>query len=329
MSTPDISVVVCTQNRAAMLGGALASLYDLATDGFSYEVVVIDNGSTDGTARVIETAEGESKNPLRGVHEAEKGIVPARNRGIREARGAWIAFFDDDQRADRMWLCELFRGAAAKQCLVAGGSVHLTFPGGCERQLAPAVRMLLGEARFGDEAQPYGGRLTPGCGNLMVARSVFDAVGVFERTVDGRGEDTDLFSRIERAGIESWYFPAAVVQHITPPERLAPAYLLKLARGVGAGVAARQVSQVRPARFWMLWLAKGIRLGAVQVPQWVLARLVGDMEAALGLRCLVEINGSFLRAGLRLGWGRVGGMRFMSPSIPAVGRDYRVLGTKY
>src|SRR5205809_1380614 len=118
ISCPDISIVVCTQNRAEMLRGALASLYDLDADGFSYEIVVIDNGSTDATPEVIAAAEAESRNPLRRIYEPEKGIVSARNRGIREARGRWIAFFDDDQIANSKWLAELYRGANAKHCRV-------------------------------------------------------------------------------------------------------------------------------------------------------------------------------------------------------------------
>ena len=54
----------------------------------------------------------------------------------------------------------------------------------------------------------------------MIEQTVFNEVGVFVRTVSGRGEDTDLFSRIERAGIAAWYIPTAIVQHLTPPERL-------------------------------------------------------------------------------------------------------------
>ncbi len=293
-NTPDISIVVCTQNRAAMLRGALASLYDLATDGFSYEVVVIDNGSTDATPASIAAAAAESKNSLRGVFEGEKGIVPARNRGIREARGRWIAFFDDDQLADRQWLVELYRGAVAKGSRVVGGAVHLVFPGGCNRELDPTVRMLLGEARLPGQPRRYGRRLTPGCGNLMVKRSVFEEVGVFQRTVNGRGEDTDLFSRIECAGIEAWYFPTAIVQHLTPPERLEEAYLLSLARRMGAGIAQRQAAWGR-ARFVALWLAKAARAAVVQWPLAAVARLRGDYETWLGRRCLLAINASFLR----------------------------------
>ncbi|MBW8883702.1 MAG: glycosyltransferase family 2 protein [Planctomycetia bacterium] len=304
MPAPDISIVVCTQNRAEMLRGALASLYDLATSGFTYEIVVIDNGSRDHTPEVIAACAAESKKSLRGVQEPEKGIVPARNRGISESRSRWIAFFDDDQLADRGWLAELYRGANEKRCRVVGGSVHLSFPDGCGRRLDPTVRMLLGEAKLANETRPYGGRLTPGCGNLMIERSVFDQVGVFERTVDGRGEDTDLFSRIERAEITAWYVPKAIVHHLTPLERLADAYLLNLARRMGAGIAQRQTAQFSRGRFAALWLAKALRLGLIQMPQFGVASLRGDREAALGCRCLLAINASLLSAGVNAFWCR-------------------------
>jgi len=159
---------------------------------------------------------------------------------------------------------------------------------------------LLGEAKLADEPRQYGGRLTPGCGNLMIERSVFDEVGVFERTVDGRGEDTHLVSRIRRAGIIAWHFPAAIVHHSTPPERLANAYLLSLARRMGTGIAQRQSAQLSRDRFAALWLAKALRLALVQAPQLGFAAVRGDLEAMLGRHCLMAINASFLIAGLSM-----------------------------
>src|SRR5437762_1875024 len=161
MSDPDISIVVCTHNRAPMLRAALASLSELEADKFTYEIVVVDNGSTDETPQVIAAAAHESRHLLRGIYESEKGIVPARNRGICESRGRWIAFFDDDQLADRQWLAELYQGTCARQCPVGGGAVYLALPDQCARHLDPTVRMLLGEARLADEPRPYGGRFTP------------------------------------------------------------------------------------------------------------------------------------------------------------------------
>jgi hypothetical protein len=205
----------------------------------------------------------------------------------------------------------LYRGARDKQCRVVGGAVHLALPNGCTRQLDAAVRMLLGEAiACGDQPRPYGGRLTPGCGNLMVERSVFDDVGVFEPCPQGRGEDTDLFVRIERAGIAAWYLPAAIIHHLTPAERLRDDYLLRLAQQMGEGIAERQAGQLGKARFALLWLAKAARTLLVHYPRLAMAHAGGDGEAALGRRCRLAIDAAFLGAGRRL---------FQPPSRPAAG----------
>jgi glycosyltransferase involved in cell wall biosynthesis len=285
MTIPTISIIVCTYNRAAMLREALASLYDLATDGaFTYEIVVVDNASTDDTPRAIEVASEISRAPFRGVYEPAKGIVAARNRGIREARGQWIAFFDDDQIADPRWLAELYGGAQAKNCRVVGGT----------------VRMLLGEAILADQPIRYGGRITPGCGNLMVERCVFDEVGVFRTEIAGRGEDTDLFVRIEQAGIEAWYLPAAIIHHMTPPERLESSYLTNLAGRMGKGIAVRQAESFGLVNFTALWLIKAARNWLVYRPLMALDRLRGNREAALGRQCQSAINDGFLRGGCEL-----------------------------
>jgi GT2 family glycosyltransferase len=295
MTNPDISIVVCTKNRASLLAGALASLYDLATeDEFTYEIVVIDNGSTDETQQVIAAAAPQSKHPLRGVLEREAGIVAARNRGIRESRGRWIAFFDDDQVADWHWLAELHRGAEERKCRVVGGAVQLALPADCQRQLATTVRMLLGEPVGGDLPQRYGGRLTPGCGNLLVHQSVFDEVGIFLTAIDGRGEDTDLFERIQRAGIEAWYLPTAIIHHLTPPERLEREYLLDLATRMGRGIALRQRKALGLVRFTAAWLVKLVRMLGIDYPRLMLAGLRRNDEVTLGRRVQLTISQAYL-----------------------------------
>jgi len=296
MTTPDISIVVCTRNRAALLYGALASLYDLATeDEFTYEIVVVDNGSTDETSQVIAAAIPEAKHPLRGVRENEPGVVAARNRGIRESQGRWIAFFDDDQLADWHWLAELLRGASDKGCRVVGGSVQLALPADCNRQLHPAVQMLLGETLGSDLPQRFGGRLTPGGGNLMIERGVFDQVGRFENSIEGRGEDVDLYARIEQAQIDAWYIPTAIVHHLTASERLAPDYLLKLAQLMGQATARRQRAALGRMRFTGRWLTRFARLATVEYPSWLWARLRRNDELALGRHCELAITRGFLQ----------------------------------
>lgn len=176
--------------------------------------------------------------------------------------------------------------------------------------------MLLGEAEFGNENHLYGGRLTPGCGNLMVERTVFDEVGRFERTVDGRGEDTDLFSRIEKAGIAAWYIPTAVVLHLTPPERLASEYLLSLSHRMGEGIALRQRSAGSRGRFALLVAAKAVRLTLWQAPVAIAALVCGNREAWLGGRCLLAINSRFVSRGTRLLWPQGTPLTRTTPATP-------------
>ena len=100
-----ISVVVCTYNRAPLLREAILSLARLECDGrFSYDIVVIDNASTDDTPSVVHELSHLTDVQVTGVREDRPGISYARNRGVEEATGDWIAFFDDDGIADPKWL---------------------------------------------------------------------------------------------------------------------------------------------------------------------------------------------------------------------------------
>jgi GT2 family glycosyltransferase len=300
-SSPDITVVVCTHNRAESLRQALASLYYLETEGrFTYEVLVIDNASPDHTSDVIRSAAHESKAPLRGIHEPQKGIVAARNRGVIEAAGKWIAFFDDDQLADRRWLIELFSAAEDHQVRSVGGAVHLQLPEDCDRQIAPLVRTLLGESRWSDVTTPYTRSTSPGAGNWLMERSLAIEVGMFQAANQGRNEDSDLYRRICLAGEASWFVPAAIVQHIITPDRLEEAYLLRLARIIGQFVAHRELSLDGRVKFVAIWLLKGLRAALVYFPRWLVSRLLGRKEKELEQRCLLEIQQAYIRQGWTL-----------------------------
>jgi hypothetical protein len=157
--------------------------------------------------------------------------------------------------------------------------------------------MILGESVAGQQPRRYGGRFTPGCGNLMVERSIFKQIGGFQVSYSGRGEDTDLFVRMERAEIAAWYLPQAIVHHVTPSERLTNGYLLDLGRRMGEGIALRQANKLGKALFALLWLAKAARSALIYYPLLVIDRLSGDDEKALGRRCQLAIDGGFFRAG--------------------------------
>jgi len=288
---PDISIVVCSQQRAAALRAALQTLCELETDGhFAYEVVVVDNASTDETPQVIEECARRASCPVRGVYEGRKGISIARNRGVREARGRWIAFFDDDQAAHPRWLVELWDFAQQKSLRHVAGAVALRLPPGVDRQLDSMCGMLLGESPRSTSPRPLGGRFNPGAGNWLIERSVFDEVGLFDEGIGARNEDTNLYRRAVARGIDGWFVPSAVIDHIIPSARLEPAYLLKLSRGIGVEVVQYEFADRSSARFVLRWLAKAARMCFAYAPAWLAARLLRRSEMELGFRCRLALS---------------------------------------
>lgn len=122
MESVDISVVICTYNNALMLRGALDSVISQQTNGmFSYEVVVINDGSTDETNTVVDEVTARASVPVRRVNISGGGYTEAMNTGVREARGRFIAFCDDDELPEPKWLKELFTVVRETGDQVVGG----------------------------------------------------------------------------------------------------------------------------------------------------------------------------------------------------------------
>lgn len=223
---PNVSVVICTYNRDRTLGAALESAAAQQVGGeFEFEIVVIDDGSTDSTPEVVRRAAASSAVPVRYIRESGRGVPFARNRGVAEAAGEWVAFFDDDQIAGPGWLAELMRVAHERGADVVGGLRLLEFEARPPFRLGPLTRAILGEKDHG--TRPCrSNRNTLACtGNVLVRRDVFNHIGGFDTAMTQGMSDIDFTRRALDASIESWYAPGAVVQHVIPPHRLGEGYL--------------------------------------------------------------------------------------------------------
>src|SRR6266508_28055 len=106
MSSPLLSVVLCTFNRADVVVRTLDAV--LAQEGIDFEVVVVDDGSTDATPETL-AAVAERDRRVRPVRQANAGLSVARNTGLAAAAGAWVVFLDDDDLPDPGWLATLAR----------------------------------------------------------------------------------------------------------------------------------------------------------------------------------------------------------------------------
>lgn len=231
--SPHISVVLCTYNRAALLGPALESLLAQADDAPPHELIIVDNNSRDDTQAVIEGYVSRSAGRMRYVREARQGLCHARNAGIAASRAPLIAFTDDDVRAQPDWLRVLAESFATHpSAAFVGGKVLPRWPSAppvwlTERHWGP-----LALVDHGNEGFAVGGERTI-ClvgANVAFRRSVFDEFGGFDpRYQPVRGavsgvDDHEFELRLYRAGRSGWYEPRALIWADVQPERLTKEY---------------------------------------------------------------------------------------------------------
>jgi glycosyltransferase involved in cell wall biosynthesis len=279
-----VTVVVCTYNRAELLRDTLRSMQSLRTDDrFTYDVLIVDNASTDDTQETIAEIVRTSKATMSAVYEAKPGVAAARNRGLAEAQGEWIAFCDDDQEADPAWLLELLQMAQEQQVRIVGGAVKLALPDGAP-QPALAVRRNFGES-IGVQPHRYSKRVSPGTGNLLIHRSVIDQVGAFDENLRQAGEDTDLFRRIREAGIDAWYNPRAIVWHRIPAYRLTADYQRWSSQRTGWCFADRDCKESGTSKVLLIALARIAQAVLIRIPRLISHLAFGRRQEALGVRC--------------------------------------------
>jgi glycosyltransferase involved in cell wall biosynthesis len=225
------SIVIATHNRAHDLGRTLDSLACLQPAS-PWEVVVVDNNSTDETREVVDARRATFPAPLRYLFEAEPGRSPALNTGIRAARGAIIATTDDDVRVPADWLDRAAEALDAFACDYVGGRVLPIWKGAPPSWLPDrsgthwAVIALLD---YGPEPMAFGARMPLGV-NMAFRRSAFERAGLWDPRVGRRAgtllgqEVREWCVRAHTAGLSGYYAPAMVVEHVIPAVRLTKKY---------------------------------------------------------------------------------------------------------
>jgi glucosyl-dolichyl phosphate glucuronosyltransferase len=228
--TPLISVVICTHNRAACLTQSIASVLEQSGDA-DYELIVVDNGSTDRTAEV---ADGYARSGrLRYVHDPVSGLSHARNTGRQLARGRYIAFLDDDAIAMPGWLGSIPAAFATTPTAgVVGGCVEPIWESSRPRWLSDDLVRGLSVVHWSDEPRllhDISREWLVGA-NIAFDAKVLDELGGFD-TALGRsghrllsGEEVVLQRRAIARGFDCVYFPAMRVHHRISAARLRKAW---------------------------------------------------------------------------------------------------------
>jgi glycosyltransferase involved in cell wall biosynthesis len=229
-AVPVVSVVLCTCNRSALVGGALTALL-AQDDAPPYDVVVVDNNSTDGTPGVLEAFASSPR--LRIVREPAQGLSYARNRGVALAAADVVAFTDDDVRVGRGWVRAIADAFAEHpDADMIGGRVEPDWPAAPPSWLAQAGRAPLAVVDYGADAFAISDA-RPACligANVAIRRQALARLGGFaprlQRVADGIGstEDHDFQLRLLASGASARYDPRLVARAVVPPERLSKRY---------------------------------------------------------------------------------------------------------
>lgn len=194
------SVVIPCRNGAATLGRQLDAL--IAQEApVPFEVVVADNGSTDGSRRVA-----EARGPLVRVVDASHaaGINVARNAGVQAAQGELLLLCDADDVVHPGWLAAHWAAFSAGAALL-GGSLRRTTPDGEQLGWQRALNDDLGFLPW------------PTGANCGLARSVLDEVGLFDETLRGGADETEFFWRAQLRGHRLQHVDAAVIDYVARP----------------------------------------------------------------------------------------------------------------
>jgi len=238
MDEIQISAVICTYNRSVYLKRTVASLISQDLDKRKYEIIVVDNNSTDDTLRVVESYKNEADN-LRYIHEPTQGLSVARNRGALEAKGEYIAYIDDDAIAGSSWLSRLlfyFQNLdPAPYCI--GGKVYLDWEGEPPVWFPSQFLSLYTYLDHGENVIQLNRSET--ClylqgANMAFRRDILMQGNKGFLTHIGRmgssllsGEETEMINRLLASDFPVYYAPDIPVNHLVLPERRTRRYLIK------------------------------------------------------------------------------------------------------
>jgi glucosyl-dolichyl phosphate glucuronosyltransferase len=234
-----VSVAICTRNRSHTLTATLESVIGQDFTG-DYEVLVIDDGSTDATGAVTRRfAERTARPPIRYIRQDHGGLSNARNRAVRESKGELICFIDDDAVAVPGWLRSMSEGAARHSEIDCfAGRIVLKLEGKAPRTCElESVAAELDEGPEEKEVERAKGA------NMALRRSGLRRVGLFNPALVWSGDEWDWQRRLNELGGSVMYVPEAMVWHRRLESDLGWSRLLRTKFWSGAG----QVQYVREA----------------------------------------------------------------------------------
>ncbi len=300
-----ITLTICTYNRRESLSETLDTVAGQQC-GFPWEVLVVDNNSTDGTFTMVTERAPSFPVSLRVEREERRGRSYALNHAIEAARGSVLVFTDDDVNLRPGFIAAHAGLYTDSEVGGGGGRIIPVMPENTPPWMLEMVERrsggLAGRYDFGDarrEIDPEGGMLFPFGANMSIRREVAEELGGFRVDLGwGKtlvpGEERDLFERVRRKSLRIMYRPEAVVEHRFQSSKATLEYFLQYEAGYGRSLVLKsEVAPMRRARwtcreavnllFYSVKAAIGPREMSVRVELlWERARARGKLAQLLG-----------------------------------------------
>ena len=270
----DLSIILCTYNRAQLLGLALDALARQTLDPQRLEIIVVDNNSVDQTREVVHTR--AARHPqIRYVFESRQGLPLARNSGVLAARAPLIAFTDDDVEVQPDWAGGLLAAFDAYPDVdYFGGKVIAAWDRTARPAwLPPGHYGPLALQDRGDRPFSVGSHDVRPCligANFAVRRRVFERVGLFSPAFPW-GEDREFQLRAWELGVQGMYLPDVVAVCRVPPERVTKRYQRQWFSNAGRVHARMQLLERTDCQGRLVAPVRGLRV--FRVPGYLLREL--------------------------------------------------------
>jgi glycosyltransferase AglE len=230
-SGPLISVIVPVFNEEQSIGRLLQGLHSQLQPLDSFEVVLVDNGSTDGTLNLVREFNLQGKLNIRILHELKRSSYAARNRGVKEAGSVkYIVFIDADCVPKAEWLCNGIQAMERSNADLVGGHVCFEFS---ENPSAAEVVDSFTNLQMQHGIETGGFTRTA---NLFVKRTVFDRIGLFDPEVQS-GEDIRWTKKATDSGLKLIFAKDAGVTH--PARGWGPMIIKQFRVGIGKNAVLR------------------------------------------------------------------------------------------
>lgn len=251
----SITIAICTYNRAEYLKDTLKDLSGQTADFAQFEILVINNNSSDHTEEVCREFAGQNQGVnFRWVNEMQQGLSNARNRAFKEAHFEAILYIDDDVYLPANFVeTALDYQGKYPEMKTAGGRIFVSFddaePDWVPRELMP----MFGLHDLGDRGKNYPRTNFPRGGNMLIHKQVFDRTGLFDPQLGRIGtkltgsEEKAFFERARKKGFTPRYLPKLKLSHRIAPARLQRRYLENQSIGIGRSERQRMDSRRRVA----------------------------------------------------------------------------------